>query len=179
LKNSTTICDALAVTQPGLVTPMESQINRRLIHCRHRDLTADELSRVRSGLAHVPGGSDEKLAALWEKFQANHANLFICRDAVGEIAFFVFFEVLTHIKTSAREFFCGAAYSFVNARDITETTFPQLESFAGMLRCQSVTVRTSRPGLVAKLVRLGYRLHREGDGEWFMVKRLGCDFSNF
>jgi len=172
---------------PSLASGPGRAVNPRLIHLFHCDFTPEELSALRIGLAHVPG-SEAGRAQLWEQFKSNDAGVFFMRCGSEslrpyEIAFFVFFSVRVHNKTSARELVVRATRAIrPGLPNYMDAALPQIERFAAMLQCQSMTVATPRPGLVAELTKRGWALaapDADENGEWSLVKRLGADFSNF
>ena len=147
-----------------------SRINPKLIHGLHSQFDRTELARLRAGLALVPGeagGEDE----IWRKFERDEATVFYGRNEAREIAFFFFVEVRHDTRTGAREMFLEGALALQGSRTIVDTTFPQIENFARMLRCHRVALQTARLGLVKKLLSIPGWFIRGMDGEEFLLAK--------
>lgn len=131
---------------------VKRRIEAKWIEKLFRDLTADELRLIRNALGDLPmepscGTQDE----LWNRARTGEVGLWICRAADEGIAAVTFYEV---------EQFGDGSLNFVSLattsigpweRHLSETDMPQMEALARRLGCQSMSMRTIRPGLVKRI----------------------------
>lgn len=125
-------------------------INPNLVHRFYRDHTASELELIQRMLGFVPDHTPGAAKALYEKFKGNKATVLERFGPDGKIVSFGFFEINEALDGS-RDFcllgaVCASEESFLDA------DFKKFEEFARQLKCQSLSVATSRIGLVGALV---------------------------
>lgn len=130
-------------------------INPALIPALFEELSMEQRAHVRRCLGHVPGVYDGDDCVLWTKFQNRELSLLTMQDDAGQIVAGVFFGVETVADGTSDCCICSG-FSFVPQQDISVTSFPQIEAIAKAAGCQSVSLRTTRPGLVAKLIEQGW-----------------------
>lgn len=115
-------------------------------------ITKDEAARH---LAHMPGNpkwdTTDGLAAIVEIIGGGQA--FMVQDDSGQDLAVVVLDRDSY--QNGRELVIRVAHQLVPRGDLTETVLPEIvRRFGG--GCQSVSLRTRRAGLVAKLQRAGF-----------------------
>lgn len=128
-------------------------LNPRFIHRFHSDFEPCELARLRVALDIVPANCPAGRAELWARFERDEATVLIGRNVAGELAFFAFYELRKDGRGNV-EFFVTAAAALQPSHTLTETSFPQFEQFARLLKCQSVATSTPRLGLLNKVLKM-------------------------
>jgi len=84
---------------------------------------------------------------------AGEYGLWIVRDEREQIAAVTFYQVSKLSDDSLDFCSCGTVAFSGTDRRLTETDMEQMEALARRLNCQSMSMRTIRPGLVKKLTQ--------------------------
>ncbi len=130
----------------------------RLVQSLFRDLTEEQRQLIRAALGRIPtdelqGDYDE----LWDDYAAGRVACFNVTDPAGGTLAVSFFAVET-LRNGRRDFVSLASVSVDRTQThLTDSMMPQLEQVAAGLGCDSISLRTVRPGLAKVLVeRLGW-----------------------
>ena len=119
-----------------------------------RDLTADELRLIRNALGELPlEPSWKAVDEYWKKALAGEMGVWYCRDYDEQIAVVTFYALETYRDGALNFLSCGTVVLGAADRHVTETDLPQLEALARRLGCDSISMKTIRPGLVKKMVK--------------------------
>lgn len=130
----------------------------RLVQSLFRELTEDQRQLVRAALGRIP--TDElqgDYEELWDDYAAGRVACFNVTDPAGGTVAVSFFLIET-LRNGRRDFVSLASISLDRSKThLTDDMMPQLEHVAAGLGCDSISLRTVRPGLAKVLVeKLGW-----------------------
>lgn len=130
----------------------------RLVASLFRDLTEAQQQLIRAALGRIPtdelqGNYDE----LWQDYAAGRVACFNVTDPAGGTVAVSFFLIET-LRNGRRDFVSLASVAVDRTQThLTDDMMPQLEQVAAGLGCDSISLRTVRPGLANVLVeKLGW-----------------------
>ena len=116
------------------------------------DLSESEVNRLGDALDGLPAGPTSKgVSQLWRKYEQGTVGLFVASDPAGRLLAASFFQV-EDLPNGRSHFAVLATVSLAPDVNCTDVFLPQVEEAARKLHCDVLTIRTTRPGLVRRLV---------------------------
>ncbi len=132
---------------------MDKGIKTEFLHRFFHDLSDDEKTLIRQSLGYIP--TDELQGdydKLWEMYRNGKAGMFCINDKLG-LAAITFYG----IEDFGAEKKNLVSYATISLRPLPPDVFAawncELDALADLYECESISLRTVRPGLAEKLVK--------------------------